>query len=118
MCILGPSAATHGGASFTTLRLGEPLDKNTDVGAINSLVQLAKIRELAESGEAEGATRWSPPCRIPERGYWFAPTIFIGVSPAHRIDPSGDFRTGEPIISSAFTCRATRTGSPIPEPAG
>ena len=70
---------------LTTLRLGDPLDKNTDVGAINSAAQLAKIRQLTESGETEGATRWSPPCRIPERGYWFAPTIFTGVSPAHRI---------------------------------
>jgi len=70
---------------LTTLRIGDPLDKNTDVGAINSPAQLAKIRELAESGEADGATPWSPPCRIPERGYWFPPTIFTGVSPAHRI---------------------------------
>ncbi|HUB40847.1 MAG TPA: aldehyde dehydrogenase family protein [Streptosporangiaceae bacterium] len=70
---------------LTTLRLGDPLDKNTDVGAINSAAQLAKIRQLTESGETEGATRWSPPCRIPRRGYWFAPTIFTGVSQAHRI---------------------------------
>ncbi|MFN2518306.1 MAG: aldehyde dehydrogenase family protein [Jatrophihabitantaceae bacterium] len=70
---------------LTTLRVGDPLDKNTDVGAINSAVQLARIRELAESGVAEGATRWSPPCQLPERGFWFAPTIFTDVSPAHRI---------------------------------
>jgi aldehyde dehydrogenase (NAD+) len=70
---------------LTTLRVGDPLDKNTDVGAINSPAQLARIRELTDSGVAEGATRWSPPCELPERGYWFAPTVFTGVSQAHRI---------------------------------
>jgi aldehyde dehydrogenase (NAD+) len=70
---------------LTTLRVGDPLDKNTDVGAINSAAQLARIRELTDSGVAEGATRWSPPCELPERGFWFAPTVFTGVSPAHRI---------------------------------
>jgi aldehyde dehydrogenase (NAD+) len=70
---------------MATLRMGDPLDKNTDIGAINSSEQLAKIRELSEIGEQEGAERWSPPCDLPERGYWFAPTIFTGVSQAHRI---------------------------------
>jgi aldehyde dehydrogenase (NAD+) len=68
-----------------TLRLGDPLDKNTDIGAINSMQQLDKIRELAASGEAEGAQRWSPSCSLPERGYWFPPTVFTDVVPAHRI---------------------------------
>jgi aldehyde dehydrogenase (NAD+) len=68
-----------------TLRVGDPLDKNTDVGAVNSEAQLAKIRELADAGEAEGAERWSPACELPERGYWFPPTIFTNVSTAHRI---------------------------------
>jgi aldehyde dehydrogenase (NAD+) len=68
-----------------TLRLGDPLDKNTDVGAINSPAQLAKIRELSDSGEAEGAERWSAPCELPVKGFWFPPTVFTGVSPAHRI---------------------------------
>jgi aldehyde dehydrogenase (NAD+) len=67
------------------LRLGDPLDKNTDIGAINSAEQLAKIRSLADSGESEGAGRWSPPCELPERGFWFPPTVFTGVSQAHRI---------------------------------
>jgi len=67
------------------LRLGDPLDKNTDIGAINSAVQLARVRELAAVGEAEGAERWSPPCELPEQGFWFAPTIFTGVTQAHRI---------------------------------
>ncbi|OLE25459.1 MAG: betaine-aldehyde dehydrogenase [Catenulispora sp. 13_1_20CM_3_70_7] len=68
-----------------TLRVGDPLDKNTDIGAINSAEQLARIRTLSEAGEAEGAERWSPPCELPERGFFFAPTIFTGVSQAHRI---------------------------------
>jgi aldehyde dehydrogenase (NAD+) len=67
------------------LRVGDPLDKNTDVGAINSAAQLARIRELSDAGSAEGAQRWSPPCELPDRGFWFAPTIFTGVSQAHRI---------------------------------
>jgi aldehyde dehydrogenase (NAD+) len=70
---------------MATLRLGDPLDKNTDVGAINSAEQLARIRELSEVGEAEGAERWSAPCEIPSNGFWFPPTIFTGVSQAHRI---------------------------------
>ncbi|MEU8173201.1 aldehyde dehydrogenase family protein [Microbispora hainanensis] len=68
-----------------TLRLGDPLDKNTDIGAINSAEQLAKIRELSAAGEAEGAERWSPACPIPDRGYWFPPTVFTGVAQSHRI---------------------------------
>jgi aldehyde dehydrogenase (NAD+) len=70
---------------LTTLRVGDPLDKNTDVGAINSAAQLARIRELSDAGEAEGAERWSPPCELPDRGFWFPPTVFTGVSQAHRI---------------------------------
>jgi acyl-CoA reductase-like NAD-dependent aldehyde dehydrogenase len=70
---------------MATLRVGDPLDKNTDVGAINSAQQLAKITELSAAGETEGADRWSPPCRLPEHGFWFPPTLFTGVSQAHRI---------------------------------
>ena len=76
-------AALH--RRLTTLRLGDPLDKNTDIGAINSAAQLARIRELTDAGEEEGATRWSPPCDLPDRGFWFAPTVFTNVSQAHRI---------------------------------
>ena len=68
-----------------TLRLGDPLDKNTDIGAINSRQQLDKITELSAAGEQEGAERWSPACALPDRGYWFPPTVFSGVSQAHRI---------------------------------
>jgi aldehyde dehydrogenase (NAD+) len=70
---------------LATLRVGDPLDKNTDLGAINNPAQLDKIRELAAAGEAEGAIRWSPSCTLPSKGYWFAPTVFTNVSPAHRI---------------------------------
>ncbi|MBW8087571.1 aldehyde dehydrogenase family protein [Streptomyces hygroscopicus subsp. hygroscopicus] len=68
-----------------TLRVGDPLDKNTDIGAINSAEQLARIRTLADAGEAEGAERWAPECELPSTGYWFAPTLFTGVTQAHRI---------------------------------
>ena len=68
-----------------TLRLGDPLDKNTDLGAINSAEQLARITELADSGVAQGAERWQPECALPARGYWFPPTLFTGVSQSHRI---------------------------------
>jgi aldehyde dehydrogenase (NAD+) len=67
------------------IRVGDPMDKNTDVGAINSKEQLAKITELAAAGDAEGAERWSPACNLPAKGFWFAPTIFTGVTQAHRI---------------------------------
>ncbi|QHC25763.1 aldehyde dehydrogenase family protein [Streptomyces sp. GS7] len=70
---------------MATLRVGDPLDKNTDIGAINSAEQLARITELADAGEAEGAERWSPACELPGSGYWFAPTLFTGVTQAHRI---------------------------------
>ncbi|MEU3348553.1 aldehyde dehydrogenase family protein [Streptomyces sp. NPDC006700] len=70
---------------LSTLRLGDPLDKNTDIGAINSAEQLARITALADKGEAEGAERWSPACELPESGYWFAPTLFTGVTQAHTI---------------------------------
>ena len=68
-----------------TLRVGDPLDKNTDVGAINSRAQLEKIGELVASGVEEGAVIYQPPCDLPERGFWFAPTLFTGVSQSHRI---------------------------------
>ncbi|MFI5683675.1 aldehyde dehydrogenase family protein [Streptomyces sp. NPDC051636] len=70
---------------LSTLRLGDPLDKNTDIGAINSAEQLARITALAERGEAEGAERWSPACELPASGYWFAPTLFTNVTQAHTI---------------------------------
>ncbi|HEY7793013.1 MAG TPA: aldehyde dehydrogenase family protein [Gaiellaceae bacterium] len=68
-----------------TLRVGDPLDKNTDVGAINSKLQLEKITELVESGKEEGAEIYQPPCRLPEKGYWFVPTVFTNVAQSYRI---------------------------------
>jgi len=67
------------------IRVGDPLDKNTDLGAINSGAQLAKIKELSQSGSSEGADIWSAPCELPKKGFWFPPTIFTGVTQAHRI---------------------------------
>lgn len=72
-------------ARLSTLRLGDPLDKNTDIGAINSREQLDRIRELSDIGEAEGAERWTADCAIPENGFWFAPTIFTNVATSNRI---------------------------------
>jgi aldehyde dehydrogenase (NAD+) len=70
---------------LATLRVGDPLDKNTDIGAINSAQQLEKIRELVDAGEEEGAEIYQPPCRLPEKGYWFAPTVFTNVAQSYRI---------------------------------
>ncbi|MBL8787003.1 MAG: aldehyde dehydrogenase family protein [Deltaproteobacteria bacterium] len=68
-----------------TLRVGDPLDKNTDIGAINSKMQLDKIRELVQVGVDEGATLHQPECPIPDKGYFFRPTFFTDVTAANRI---------------------------------
>ena len=67
------------------LRVGDPMDKNTDVGAINSAAQLARITELTDAGEREGAVRYQAACALPSKGYWFAPTVFADVAQSHRI---------------------------------
>ena len=67
------------------IRIGNPMDKNTDLGAINSSAQLARIKELVNSGDIEGSERWSPNCSLPTVGFWYPPTIFTGVSQSHRI---------------------------------
>ncbi|MEU4743913.1 aldehyde dehydrogenase family protein [Actinosynnema sp. NPDC023658] len=72
-------------ARVSTLRVGDPLDKNTDVGAINSREQLTRIQQLVESGDAEGAERWTSSCPLPDKGFYFAPTVFSNVSQAMRI---------------------------------
>ncbi|WP_216699398.1 aldehyde dehydrogenase family protein [Actinotalea ferrariae] len=72
-------------ARLSTLRVGDPMDKNTDVGAVNSAQQLERITRITDTGAVEGATRWTAPCELPERGYWFAPTVFTDVSTAHTI---------------------------------
>jgi len=95
---------------LATLRVGDPLDKNTDVGAINSAAQLQKIEELVAAGEQEGAEIYQPPCRLPEQGYWFAPTVFTNVAQSHRIAQEEifgpvlsvlSFRTPEEAIEKA-----------------
>jgi len=70
---------------LATIRVGDPLDKNTDVGAINSRAQLEKITELVQSGVDEGAELYQPACDLPERGYFFRPTLFTNVAQSHRI---------------------------------
>jgi aldehyde dehydrogenase (NAD+) len=70
---------------LATLRLGDPLDKNTDIGAINSRDQLDKIKRLVGIGVDEGAVLYQAPCEIPDRGFFFPPTVFTGVSQSHRI---------------------------------
>ena len=94
----------------STLRIGDPLDKNTDVGAINSAEQLAKIEDLSEAGEAEGAQRWTSPCPLPDKGFFFAPTVFTNVQQSMRIAREEifgpvlsvlTFRTPEEAVSKA-----------------
>jgi acyl-CoA reductase-like NAD-dependent aldehyde dehydrogenase len=72
-------------ARIATLRVGDPLDKNTDIGAINSAEQLSRIQALTETGTGEGAEVWQPACDLPERGFWFRPTVFTGVQQSMRI---------------------------------
>jgi acyl-CoA reductase-like NAD-dependent aldehyde dehydrogenase len=70
---------------MSLIRVGDPMDKNTDLGAINSKEQLAKIEKIAKTGDSEGANRWSPDVKLPTKGFWYPPTIFTGVSQSHRI---------------------------------
>lgn len=70
---------------LAVLRVGDPLDKNTDVGAINSREQLGKIRELVDAGIAQGAEIHQPSCKLPRQGFYFPPTLFTGVSQSQRI---------------------------------
>lgn len=70
---------------IATLRLGDPLDKNTDIGAINSRRQLNRIREMVDSGVVEGAELFQSPCALPSSGFWFPPSVFTGVTASHRI---------------------------------
>jgi aldehyde dehydrogenase (NAD+) len=70
---------------IATLRVGNPLDKNSDIGAINSRMQLDKICELVDSGLKQGAQLVQSPARLPEKGYWYPPSFFTGVTASHRI---------------------------------
>ena len=115
-------------ARLGTLRVGDPLDKNTDVGAINSAGQLAKVQELVDSGIAEGAEIFQPDCELPTRGFFFRPTLFTGVSQSHRIaqeeifgpvpvgpdlpDARGGGREGEQHALRPLRRRVDREGQP------
>jgi len=99
---------------MATLRVGDPLDKNTDIGAINSSEQLAKIRELSGVGEAEGAGRWAPPCDLPDKGFWFPPTIFTGVTAAHRIAREEIFGPVLSVISFRTPAEAVEKANNTP----
>lgn len=95
---------------IATLIVGDPLDKNTDVGAINSKAQLTKIKSLVNAGIKEGGECWQPECSIPSKGYWFRPTLFMNVAQSHRIVQEEifgpvlaiqTFRTVEEVIEKA-----------------
>ena len=90
-----------------TLRVGDPLDKNTDVGAINSKEQLERIKALVKSGEDEGAEIYQPPCVLPEKGWWFPPTVFTEVAQSYRIAQEEIFG---PVLSRAHVPHAGRGG--------
>ena len=79
---------------MSTLRVGDPLDKNTDIGAINSAEQLARIRELSDIGEAEGAGRWSPPCELPDARLLVPADALHRRHPGPPDRPRGDLRAG------------------------
>ena len=93
-----------------SLIVGDPLDKNTDIGAINSKMQLDKIKMYVKLGKDEGGTIYQTECSLPKKGYWFAPTIFTDVSQSNRIVQEEifgpvlaiqTFRTVEEVITKA-----------------
>jgi aldehyde dehydrogenase (NAD+) len=77
------------------VRVGDPLDRNTDLGPIHSAARLAHIRELAQAGDAAGDRRWTPDGALPDRGFWFPPTVFTDVSQSQRIARS---EVGGPML--------------------
>ena len=95
------------------LRVGDPLDKNTDVGAINSAEQLERIEALVAAGEEEGAVRRTIACDLPERGWWFAPTIFTDVAPAHRIAVEEIFGPVVSVLTFRTPGRGDREGQQL-----
>lgn len=95
---------------LATLRLGDPLDKNTDIGAINSKEQLDRITAITDTGEAEGANRWTLDCAVPKDGFWFRPTVFTNVTTSNTIARDEifgpvlsvlTFRTAEEAVTKA-----------------
>src|SRR5439155_27299093 len=99
---------------LSTLRVGDPLDKNTDVGAINSRQQLEKIQELVTAGEEEGAEIYQPPCRLPEKGYWFAPTVFTNVAQSYRIAQEEIFGPGLSVLTFRTPAEAVEKANNTP----
>ncbi len=91
---------------IATLRVGDPLDKNTDIGAINSREQLNRIEELVQSGIDEGAELVQAPCKLPSKGYWYPPSFFLGVTASHRIAQEEIFG---PVLST-MTFRTPEEG--------
>jgi aldehyde dehydrogenase (NAD+) len=87
---------------LASLRLGDPLDKNTDIGAINSRTQLDKIVGLASAAEADGTARWSAPCVLPDRGFWFPPTVL-----AEAVSPSSSSAAGTASSAASITRSAS-----------
>ncbi|MDY7100297.1 MAG: aldehyde dehydrogenase family protein [Actinomycetota bacterium] len=87
---------------MATLRVGDPLDKNTDVGAINSRAQLDRVTSLVDAGIDEGAEAFTAPCELPDRGYWFRPTVLTNVSATHRV-------SREEIFGPVLTAMTFRT---------
>jgi aldehyde dehydrogenase (NAD+) len=95
---------------ISTLMVGDPLDKNTDIGAINSKEQLNKIKALVKIGINEGGTCWQPECAVPAKGFWYKPTLFTNVAQSSRIVQEEifgpvlaiqTFRTVEEVIEKA-----------------
>ncbi|MEN9839497.1 MAG: hypothetical protein RL177_976 [Bacteroidota bacterium] len=85
-----------------TLIVGDPLDKNTDIGAINSKMQYDKIQEYLKIGLEEGAEMYQPSCSIPSKGYWCKPTLFTNVAQSSRI-------VQEEIFGPVLTIQTFRT---------
>ncbi|MFM8244095.1 MAG: aldehyde dehydrogenase family protein [Crocinitomicaceae bacterium] len=85
-----------------SLYVGNPLDKNTDIGAINSKEQLETIESYIEIGKKEGAEIYQPACDIPKKGYYCPPTLFLNVAQSHRI-------VQEEIFGPVLTIQTFRT---------
>jgi aldehyde dehydrogenase (NAD+) len=95
---------------ISMLRLGDPLDKNTDVGAINSADQLQRITDMVATGVAEGADLYQPECDLPDKGYWFPPSVFTGVQQSHTV-------AREEIFGPVLTVQTFRTAEEAVEKA-
>jgi aldehyde dehydrogenase (NAD+) len=95
---------------MSTLRVGDPLDKNTDIGAINSKEQLQKIQGLVKKGIAEGGELYQANCTLPKKGFWFKPTLFTGVSSSSTV-------VKEEIFGPVLSIQTFRTADEVIEKA-